>query len=443
MSDDCLMRRMATIVLTLWLTSCSSSPQPVTVDFSDLKQSIDGFGASAADLSDHTIKIMSPEQADLFFSPMKGIGLSILRLPLYINFADGLPYNQGVFDFYNQVKLAGERGAKVMASFFSAPAGYKTNESVSNGGHLLTAEYDAWAKTMADFSADLYAHTGHHLFALSIQNESDFAAPYASMLYTTAEMTAFIKVLGPKLASLDPRPKLMAPEVMTWSNASGFFSHILSDPAAAPYLDLIAVHQYGGVALSTTAARPVWQTEMSGIRDKWDPTITHALTVAQWIHDALTAGNASAWLYWWLVGQAHDNQGLIGWDGDVPGPPTMTKRLYTLGNYSKFVRPGWKRVGVLGAPARLSITAFRNIDRRAFAIVVVNGSRSDSTLTVNLSGLPAATSVVPWITSASENLAAHGEVPVTNRSFTFTLSKKTVTTFVGNIEDSPPSGATR
>ena len=36
------------------------------------------------------------------------------------------------------------------------------------------------------------------LYGVSAQNEPDFTASYASCLYTTEEMVAFLNVLGPK-----------------------------------------------------------------------------------------------------------------------------------------------------------------------------------------------------------------------------------------------------
>ena len=418
------------VSLCLLWSSCSRPAPQAIVSFADMQQSIDRFGASAADFADHAIKTMSAEQADILQSDegsaSRSCGCRCYRF-------QGRPaYATDVARSLWRARFAGDRGAKLIATFLSAPAEFKDNRDVNNGGRLLPDHYGSWAATIAGFQADLKANSGHDLYAVSVQNEPDFTAPYPSMRFTPAEMTAFIKVLGPKLAALGPRPKLMAAEVADWSHAAGFSTDTLSDPAAADFLDMIAVHQYSGVA-SLATTRPIWQTEMSGIRDQWDPSMTHALTTAQWVHDALTKGRASAWLYWWLIGQTGDNQGLIGYNGDVPGPPTATKRLYAVGNYSRFVRPGWLRVGVAGTSGPLSITAFRNPDATSFAIVVINNSRSASALTVNLSGLAAAASVTPWVTSASEDLAARANVAVSGQSFTSTVASRTVTTFVGSV----------
>ena len=43
-----------------------------------------------------------------------------------------------------------------------------------------------------------------------------------------------------------------------------------------------------------------------------------------------------------------------------PPPATITKRLYTLGNFSKFVRPGFVRVGTSGGPGGVYVSAYKD-----------------------------------------------------------------------------------
>ena len=69
--------------------------------------------------------------------------------------------------------------------------------------------------------------------------------------------------------------------------------------------------------------------------------IANGVVVAEWIHSALVVGEASAWLYWWYQASG-DNEGLI------ISTSSLTKRGYTLGNYAKFVRPGYVMVDVTG-----------------------------------------------------------------------------------------------
>jgi glucuronoarabinoxylan endo-1,4-beta-xylanase len=393
-------------------SATTPDPADVIVNFADVHQRIDGFGASDAFLG-----TLTDAQADLFFSSSAGIGLSILRVGIDQNGNKmGGPYS-------NATKAAA-RGAIVWGAPWTAPGAWKDNGSTSNGGHLLPEFYDAWATRLATFAANFQQNAGVPLWGLSVQNEPDYDAAYMSMLYTSQEMTDFINVLGPKLAALNPQPRLIAPEGASWSNAWDFTSAILGDSAAPPFLNIIAAHQYAGVSAPGTADRPIWQTEMSSL-DAFDPSIDNALIVAQEIHDAIVTGNAGAWHYWWLIGKNPDNEGLIGYNRNTQ----LTKRLYALGNFSKFVRPGFVRVGTGGGPDGMSVSAYQDPATNAFVVVAVNNSGSAVSLGVDVPGSSAAT-VTPWVTSSSEDLLQYAPIGVSGGRFTMTVAPSTITTFV-------------
>ena len=101
----------------------------------------------------------------------------------------------------------------------------------------------------------------------------------------------------------------------------------------------------------------------------FDPGILNGIGVARWIHDAITIGNVNAWHYWWLRGLNEDNEGLVGHLSDLFA---RTKRLFVMGNYSKFVRPGWVRIGTSGYAAGIDTIAFKNAATGEFAVVVTN-----------------------------------------------------------------------
>jgi glucuronoarabinoxylan endo-1,4-beta-xylanase len=394
------------------------------VNFTEVHQRIDGFGAA-----DVWNPAFTDAQADLFFNASTGIGLSILRV--------GLDSNGNDLSAYSNATKAAARGAIVWAAPWSAPGAWKDNGSTTNGGHLLPANYDAWAARLAAFAGKLQQNAGVPLYGLSVQNEPDFTAGYDSMLYTEQEMDDFVKVLGPKLAALNPRPKLLMPEVSNWGNAWGFSGAVLGDSRAAPYLDIVAAHQYAGVSSPQTTARPIWETEQSSF-EGFDPSIGNGLMVAQWIHDAIVTGNVSAWHYWWLMGLNADDEGLIGYSRNT----LTTKRLFTVGNFSKFVRPGFVVVGASGAPNGVSVSAYKNPATGGFVIVAINNNGSDTPLNVTLNG-QTATSVTPWVTSDSLDLARQPALAVSGGSFMATLPASSVTSFVGTGATQTPPAAPR
>jgi glucuronoarabinoxylan endo-1,4-beta-xylanase len=241
----------------------------------------------------------------------------------------------------------------------------------------------------------------------------------------------------------------MAPEVADWLLFASYRSRIEEDADAARYTDMYCVHQYAhpDAVRSMGLTKPLWQTEMSGLNrnGRWDPTIANGIVVAKWIHAAIVAGNVSAWVWWralneWGTGsppKASDNEDLIvDVNGHLTSKPTIAKRLYTLGNFSKFIRPGSVRVGVGGAvPRSVLVSAYRS-GQGSVAIVAINDGRADAGFSVALSGGSPPPYFVPWVTSAADNLAAKGPVAVSGGGFNYVLPARSVTTFVSG-RDAP------
>src|SRR4029078_11688506 len=135
------------------------------------------------------------------------------------------------------------------------------------------------------------------------------------------------------------------------------------------------------------------QTEVSSF-DGPSTDIGNGIAVAGWIHNALVNAGASAWHYWWLTGRNNDNEGLLNVGG------IRTKRLFALGNFSKFIRPGFVRVGTTGGPGGVQVSAYKDPLTNAPALVAINGSGADVPFGATMSGISAA-AVTPWVTSAT------------------------------------------
>lgn len=449
--------------------TAGSSSGAVTVQRASARQTIDGFGLNTA--------LSSPSvDWDTFYGTSgNGLGLSIVRVAMD-----------------SQGKLSGvvppaSYKAKVMASPWTAPANCKDNNNTQKGGHLLTSCYDSWSTTIANFAK------AQGLYAMAAANEPDFAScgstigppcngDYDSMVFTANEMVAWVKVLGPKLKALNPPVKFIAPEpsewIHLWSNTSATGSTVASHPnssdplkcgcfgntssttgcastcaqgngydyghwlakdaTAWPLIDILGTHEYDTQKAEPWPAdvdggkrsKPIWETEVSGVM-YWpeqgaSTDIKNGIAVAGWIHSALTVGEASAWLYWWYEASG-DNEGLL-----IKGSSALTKRCYTLGNFSKFVRPGYTRVDITGAvPSDVLLSAYTGDDGTT-VIVAINRGATAISLPITIAGGAAAPSMLtPYVTSASDNIAAKAAVTVSQGSFTAMLDSMTVTTFVG------------
>jgi glucuronoarabinoxylan endo-1,4-beta-xylanase len=235
----------------------ASRAASVSVSWSQEKQTMDGFGACNSSNG-----ALSDDVLDLFFDKDKGIGLSILRVAIDTN--GSLLINSPSFysGEVSNAQKAAALGAIVWGAPWSPPGEWKDNGDVKNGGHLLPQYYDAWASRLAGF-ATMMQQNNVPMYGISVQNEPEIGTYYASCIMTKEDIRDFIKVLGPKLAALNPRPKILAPEWCGWNLLWdwGTAAVIEADPTALSYLDIYAVHQYGGVAPYQPLQRPLWETE--------------------------------------------------------------------------------------------------------------------------------------------------------------------------------------
>jgi len=136
------------------------------------------------------------------------------------------------------------------------------------------------------------------------------------------------------------------------------------------------------------------------------------------------------WLYWWWQAlYQDDNEGLAYLKGESASA-AKAKRFYTLGNYSKFVRPGYVAVEVAGSVGSdVLISAYKSEDGKTVAIVAINKGGGAASPKIGFAGITP-TSCTPTVTSANDNLKDGTAVTVTGGLLTASLASKTVTTYV-------------
>ena len=235
--------------------------------------------------------------------------------------------------------------------------------------------------------------------------------------------------LGPALSAAGLHPAVMLASNSQWFSPD-YTTACLSNSSCAQYVGIAAGHGYpypagaSAYSLGATGGKHLWLSETSDA-SSWDPSITSALGMALNMHQFLTSANVSAYEWWELAYVS--SQGNYGLTDQSYNP---AKRLYVTGNWSKFVRPGWVRVDANASPASgISVSAFKNPSTGAFAIVAINQNGSAKSMKFSMNGFTAS-SITPWITSASYNLTAQGAVSA-GSSFGYNLPAQSVTTFVG------------
>jgi glucuronoarabinoxylan endo-1,4-beta-xylanase len=431
-------------------TTSNARSQSATVNWADQHQVIDGFGASDAFSS----ASMSSAHQSFFFGTGAGqLGLSLLRVavPDAASMAGSCTSVSAscAGAVVGDMKAVIANGGRVFASPWSPPAAYKTNKSItcSKNAGLSTSSYAAYATWLANFVKSLESIDNISLYALSVQNEPNVCQDYDSASWTAANLDAFVKTnLGPTFAANQLSTLIFLPE-------SGTYSYIdlgntcAGDSACNQYVGGIAWHDYDAVLSGTNTVtadrypsswplgRKYWQTETSCgpgtgpafCKSGFVTTMTDALDWAAVIDQRLAVDGANAWLYWWLIDtDSTDNQGLMASNG------TIARRGYMLGQYSKFVRPGYYRIDATHLPeANVSISAYQNTTTNTLVIIATNYSTAAVSQEFTLTNAPTFATLTPTITSATLNLAQQASISVSSNSFTYTLPAGSVTTFVG------------
>ena len=279
---------------------------------------------------------------------------------------------------------------------------------------------------------------GVPIYAISPQNEPDISMSYPSCTWTAAQFDSFIPVLSSALSTAGyGSVKIMFPENSSWSTTyDGFTATTMGDSGAAPDVGILAQHGYGvtspAQANTYSGYSPhVWMTEDGDdTSPNYTGTMADALAWAQTIHNYLATAQVNAWIWWYLsdlpcCGNGTDNSALTDSNGNIP------MRAYVTGNWSKFVRPGWHRVGVTNSGGLL-VTAFQSPDNLLSAIVVVNSSGSSVSNQAFSVGTALGAAVTPWLTSSTQNLVAQSPVAVSSGTLTYTIPADSVVTFYGS-----------
>ncbi|GLB49499.1 xylanase [Neptunitalea sp. Y10] len=159
-----------------------------------------------------------------------------------------------------------------------------------------------------------------------------------------------------------------------------------------------------------------------------DVGMNSALYMAKVIHHDLVDAQASAW-HWWTAISAYDyKDGLIYIDkNESNGAYEDSKMLWVLGNYSRFIRPGYKRIKTIADESintdDFLISAFTDSKKNKVILVIV--ALTDAELNFDLN---ANNKLVPknmYTTSSNCNLK---HVPIKNT--TIHITEPSVTTIM-------------
>jgi glucuronoarabinoxylan endo-1,4-beta-xylanase len=413
------------------ITVNNSSGGPTsTVDWNTAYQKITGFGAATAfqcgseDANGECNGNGNPwttQELNLLYDQNLGIGLSLIRFKIEEN--GSFPYNTNILN-------AIAKGAQAWGAPWSPPASMKTNGSIKNGGSLQPAFYQAWASQLVNYVSALKNTYGIPVYAISVQNEPDFVASYESATYSAQQFHDFVlNNLCPTLQSVGlGNVKIVIAEQAHWQ--FDLTTTTKNDAAANACVGIYAAHGYfsPASAFAVSPGQELWETEDSDLGAQ-DTSTGNGLYWAQKLHDYLTIANLNAWHYWWAVDSGDSTgQGLLN---DTGGTLVIPARFYMIGQYTKFIRPGYVRIGATVSPvANTYISAYKNPTSGGHVVIVaINQGSGNANVTFQFNGFTA-TSVTPYVSNGTLKLTPQSAISSTGGSFSYSLLPFSVTTFV-------------
>lgn len=112
-------------------------------------------------------------------------------------------------------------------------------------------------------------------------------------------------------------------------------------------------------------------TEWCQMENGRDLGMDAALVLAKTVHEDLTILSVASWQHWLAVSRYDYKDGLVYVDIDTK-KVYDSKRMWALGNWSRYVHPGYKRIAVNCEKESLGLTAFVSPDGGRTVIVAVN-----------------------------------------------------------------------
>ena len=394
----------------------------IFVDPAKTYQTLLGIGGALTDASAETFyKLPATSQQELlraYFDPQAGIGYTLGRTHIhscdfssesYTYIKDG-DQKLDSFDISHDLKYripfikaalakAGPQFT-LYASPWSPPAWMKDNNNMLHGGKLKPEDYEPWARYYGKF-INAYEKEGIPIWGLTVQNEPLANQTWESCIYTAAEERDFIKnYLGPALWEAGLKDK----KIIIWDHNRSFLyqraSVVLDDPAAAKYVWGVGFHWYVDDNFEN----------VKRVKEAYPQT---HLLFTEGCNAPFDAGKINDWQWGEAYGKSmiHDfNNGAEGWTDwnvllDEKGGPnhvqnycfapihadtktgelTYMNSYYYIGHFSKFIRPGAKRIISSSTTDKLLTTAFLNPDGK-IAVVVLNLSEQAVWANISLGG---------------------------------------------------------
>ncbi len=320
-----------------------------------------------------------------------------------------------------------EDGFRIISSPWTAPPWMKDNNSYV-GGKLLPEYYDTWALFFSKY-LEAYKNEGIDIWGISVENEPlGNGNNWESMHFTPEEMAEFTKNhLKPQLRG-DGHETIILTYDQNRDELEEWVDVIYGNPEYADVFDGFAIHWYASTFMvfpdvlqythemapdkymiqteaCVDAEVPKWKDDAwYWSKEATDWGYTWAAEEHKWRHPKYVPvyryardiigclnNHVDGWVDWNMV---LDRQGGPNWFENWCVAPVIvdpdqdevyfTPLYYTLAHFSKFIRPGAKRIGFANPDESLMFTATQNPDGSIAAVVLnMDEAKKDIELMLN------------------------------------------------------------
>ncbi|MEQ9188427.1 MAG: glycoside hydrolase family 30 protein [Cryomorphaceae bacterium] len=320
-------------------------------------------------------------------------------------------------------------GFKIIASPWTAPPWMKTNNAWY-AGSLRPEYYSTWANYFVKY-AKAYEAEGIPIWGFTVENEPlGNDSNWESMHYTPAQMADFVKHhLGPALKRNDLQQRVLLYDQNRGLELDEWSDHLLKDPQLLPYVHGTAVHWYTSTVdwypnslqhvhdLAPTlhliqsegcvdAEVPHWKDDdwywsKEATDWGWDwakpedkPHHPKYVPVYRYARDMIGCMNSwvDGWIDWNMVLDRQGGPNLANnWCVAPVIVDTEMNEVYftplyeVMTHFSKYIRPGAKRIGFEISDEDLMATAAQNPDG-SVCVVVLNMTDEPKRFSLELNG---------------------------------------------------------
>ena len=383
----------------------------IIIDEKKTFQTIEGFGGAFTDAAAVTFSKLPKDQQEKLlkecFDPVAGNGYSLCRTTIHsCDYADGMytyddtPDDKDLKDFsiehdrkdripfIKRAMAASKGNLRLYASPWSPPAWMKTNGEMKHGGSLKPEYNQTWADYFVKY-IKAYEAEGIPMWGLTVQNEALAVQVWESCVFSAEEEKDFVKnFLGPTLE----KAKLGNVKLMIWDHNRGLMYQRVepaySDKDASKYIWGTAFHWYVGDHFDNVRQvhdafpdKHLLYTE-GGIGGNWAAGQRLAKSVINDLNN-WTEG----WAVWNFIldeenGPRHAGGKGVGRTTIVnadlkTGEVTYNPPHYVFGQFSRFIKPGAKRIICTSSSDDFIATAALNPDGKV--AVVVNNLKPNET----------------------------------------------------------------